>query len=221
MVDTETAGLPKAAPPEQVEVLVESPEGMPRIKTVSLAYARKFNLGNYESLELEFRIWAEIVPEEDDLDLAVAAMWEYTTEQIRTKALPLLAKAKAPPQPADKRPRTRARPAAEKKETGPRTVPVEKVARFEQDGIAFFRVYGRGFLRAGLPVLTTAVAELKSLLTTLGVDPAKLELETQYNAADLHLMATLEMDDRGKPKRATKVTHKDEGGSNGKTQQDP
>ncbi|MFW9259775.1 hypothetical protein [Nostoc sp. CALU 546] len=36
-----------------------------KIGTVSVSYSRKFNLGNYESIELGCSLWAQVEDEED------------------------------------------------------------------------------------------------------------------------------------------------------------
>ena len=36
------------------------------IKTIAVTYTRKFNLGDYESLELTCSLWGQIDPKEED-----------------------------------------------------------------------------------------------------------------------------------------------------------
>lgn len=84
-------------------VTVTSPDGLPHLKTVAVNYERKFNLGNYNSATIGFTAWADIA-EEDDLDAATAAMWEYAKEQVKAQALPIIKDEKTPPQPAGNAP---------------------------------------------------------------------------------------------------------------------
>ena len=50
---------------------------MPRVKTVSVTYERKFNLGDYEMLHLGTTCWAELDPEDDPIE---------TTQQLQQLA---------------------------------------------------------------------------------------------------------------------------------------
>jgi hypothetical protein len=79
------------------QVSVTRSDELPHLKTVSVNYERKFNLGDYNSATIGFTAWADI-EEGDDLDAAIDAMWEYTKEQVKAQALPLLKPDKTPPQ---------------------------------------------------------------------------------------------------------------------------
>jgi len=53
-----------------------------RIKTVSVAYERKVNLGDYNSATAACSIWANVEPT-DDLDQVMHAMWEMARDNVR------------------------------------------------------------------------------------------------------------------------------------------
>lgn len=64
------------------------------IKTVSVTYGRKFNLGDYNSANVEISIWAEL--EEGDSEAeATAALWEMAKNNVKAQALPLVQKNEA------------------------------------------------------------------------------------------------------------------------------
>ncbi|WP_019500911.1 hypothetical protein [Pseudanabaena sp. PCC 6802] len=58
-----------------------------RVKTASITYARKFNLGNYESLEMSVSLWSEVDVDEDE-----SAVCEYlfslAKEQLKANLPP-------------------------------------------------------------------------------------------------------------------------------------
>ena len=64
------------------------------VKTVSVTYGRKFNLGDYNSAAIECMLWAD-VSDDQDLDVAMAALWAMAKENVRAQALPLVNKSKA------------------------------------------------------------------------------------------------------------------------------
>jgi len=58
---------------------------MPRVKTVSVTYDRKINLGDFNSAAVGITIWADI-DDGDDLDTTMKALWEMATENVKQKA---------------------------------------------------------------------------------------------------------------------------------------
>ncbi|MBE9053866.1 hypothetical protein IQ243_26395 [Nostocales cyanobacterium LEGE 11386] len=59
------------------------------IKTISVTYHRKFNLGDYESLELGCSLWAQIDPEED-AEGATQFLYMQAKASVKEAAMPLL-----------------------------------------------------------------------------------------------------------------------------------
>lgn len=64
------------------------------VKTASVTYGRKFNLGDYNSATIDCTLWADI-SDDQDLDAAMAALWTMAKENVRAQALPLVNKSKA------------------------------------------------------------------------------------------------------------------------------
>lgn len=62
------------------------------IKTVSVTYERKLNLGDYNSATVGCTLWAD-VEQGDDLDAAMKSLWVMVKENVRVQALPLVSKA--------------------------------------------------------------------------------------------------------------------------------
>ena len=62
---------------------------MPTIKTVSVTYGRKHNLGDFCSAHVEISIWADVT-EEDDLDAIMRNLWTMAKENVRVQLLPLV-----------------------------------------------------------------------------------------------------------------------------------
>ena len=58
---------------------------MPKVKTVSVTYDRKINLGDYNSAAVGITIWAD-VEEGEDLDAAMHALWNMATDNVKAKA---------------------------------------------------------------------------------------------------------------------------------------
>lgn len=67
---------------------------MPNVKTVSVTYGRKWNLGNYESATTDITIWAD-VEEGEDLDASLNDLWEMAKANVKAQSLPLVTKHKA------------------------------------------------------------------------------------------------------------------------------
>lgn len=59
------------------------------IKTVSVTYGRKWNVGNYESATVELSIWAD-VDEDDDPDYVTAALWAMAKASVKEQSMPLI-----------------------------------------------------------------------------------------------------------------------------------
>ncbi|MCG6138453.1 MAG: hypothetical protein MET45_28160 [Nostoc sp. LLA-1] len=59
------------------------------IKTISVTYHRKFNLGDYESLELGYSLWAQIDPEED-AEGATQFLYMQAKASVKEAAMPLI-----------------------------------------------------------------------------------------------------------------------------------
>lgn len=59
------------------------------IKTISVTYHRKFNLGDFESVEVGCSLWGQIDPEED-ADGATQFLFEQAKESVKKAALPLI-----------------------------------------------------------------------------------------------------------------------------------
>jgi hypothetical protein len=59
------------------------------IRTISVTYHRKFNLGDYESLELSCSLWAQIDPEED-ADGATQFLYQQAKASVKEAAMPVI-----------------------------------------------------------------------------------------------------------------------------------
>ena len=53
-----------------------------QIRTIAVSYSRKFNLGNFNSVDLSCSLWAQIVAEEDE-DACVQILQNKCREHIR------------------------------------------------------------------------------------------------------------------------------------------
>ena len=65
------------------------------IKTLSVTYERKFNLGNYESLHIGMTSWAD-VHENTTAEEVQAELWKWVKEAVKNQALPVIDAAKQP-----------------------------------------------------------------------------------------------------------------------------
>ena len=54
------------------------------IKTIAVSYNRKFNLGNFNSVDLSCSLWAQIVAEEDE-DVCVQILQDKCRKHVRTE----------------------------------------------------------------------------------------------------------------------------------------
>lgn len=74
-----------------------------RIKTISVEYGRKFNLGNYNSADVKATAWADLETEQtmsadgaitesltEDAAAAFAALFEQVKDEVRRQAQPFL-----------------------------------------------------------------------------------------------------------------------------------
>ena len=67
---------------------------MATVKTVSVTYGRKVNLGEYNSATVDCSIWAD-VEEGEDLNAAMSALWTMAKENVKAQVLPLKGKQEA------------------------------------------------------------------------------------------------------------------------------
>ena len=54
------------------------------IRTIAVVYTRKFNLGNFNSVDLSCSLWAQIEPEEDE-DGCIAILQDKAREYVRSE----------------------------------------------------------------------------------------------------------------------------------------
>jgi len=54
------------------------------ITTIAVSYSRKFNLGNYNSVDLSCSLWAQIDAEEDE-DCCIAILQDKAREAVRSE----------------------------------------------------------------------------------------------------------------------------------------
>ncbi|MEG4088509.1 hypothetical protein [Microcoleus sp. Pol12B4] len=52
------------------------------IRTIAVVYTRKFNLGNFNSVDLSCSLWAQIGPEEDE-DTCITILQDKAREAVR------------------------------------------------------------------------------------------------------------------------------------------
>lgn len=57
--------------------------------TVGVDYRRKFNLGNYESLELSISLYAKVDPDED-AEAVAEFLWHQAKASVKAQANPVL-----------------------------------------------------------------------------------------------------------------------------------
>lgn len=62
-----------------------------QLKTVSVTYGRKFNLGDYNSATIDCTLWADLEEGESEAD-AMNALWEMAKNNVKAQALPLVQK---------------------------------------------------------------------------------------------------------------------------------
>ena len=59
------------------------------ITTVSVEYRRKFNLGNFESLDLGVSLYAKVDPDEDS-EAVAELLWQQAKASVKAQATPVL-----------------------------------------------------------------------------------------------------------------------------------
>ena len=64
------------------------------LKTISVTYERKFNLGDYNSAHIGMTLWADLEADEDEAE-ASTALWEMAKANVKAQALPLVMKKQA------------------------------------------------------------------------------------------------------------------------------
>lgn len=64
------------------------------VKTVSVTYDRKHNLGDYSSANIGCTIWAD-VSDDQDLDAAMRGLWEMAKANVKAQLLPLTSRTAA------------------------------------------------------------------------------------------------------------------------------
>lgn len=64
---------------------------MPIIKTVSVTYGRKVNLGDFNSANVECSIWAD-VQEDENLGSVMGSLWDMAKTNVKAQVLPLVDK---------------------------------------------------------------------------------------------------------------------------------
>lgn len=62
-----------------------------KVKTISATYGRKFNLDDWESMELSCTMWADLDEGEDPAQCE-AQLFAMARDQVKAQALPVLAK---------------------------------------------------------------------------------------------------------------------------------
>lgn len=60
-----------------------------QITTVGIEYRRKFNLGNYESLELGINLYAKVDPDEE-AEAVAECLYQQAKATVKAQAAPVL-----------------------------------------------------------------------------------------------------------------------------------
>jgi hypothetical protein len=60
------------------------------IKTIAVTYTRKFNLGDYESLELSCSLWGQIDPAEEDAQGTTQFLFQQAKDSVKEAAIPVI-----------------------------------------------------------------------------------------------------------------------------------
>ena len=55
-----------------------------QIRTIAVSYSRKFNLGNFNSVDLSCSLWAQIAAEEDE-DTCIQILHDKCREHVRVE----------------------------------------------------------------------------------------------------------------------------------------
>jgi len=64
---------------------------MPQVKTVSVTYERKQNLGDYNSANVGCTVWAD-VRDDEPLDAAMHGLWDMAKANVKAQLVPLVNK---------------------------------------------------------------------------------------------------------------------------------
>lgn len=62
---------------------------MATVKTVSVSYERKVNLGDFNSAKVACTVWADI-GEDDDLNEIMISLWTMAKNNVKAQVLPLV-----------------------------------------------------------------------------------------------------------------------------------
>jgi len=65
-----------------------------QLKTVSVTYGRKLNLGDYNSATVDCTLWADLDEGEDEA-AAMTALWDMAKNNVKAQVLPLVKKTEA------------------------------------------------------------------------------------------------------------------------------
>lgn len=60
-----------------------------KIKTVSVTYGRKINLGNYNSCEASITVWADVDEDEKNIHAVMTQLWTMVKENVKTQTAKL------------------------------------------------------------------------------------------------------------------------------------
>lgn len=63
----------------------------PKIKTVQVFYGRKFNLGDFNSAQLECSLWADLT-EGEDIDQTMKSLWSMAKENVKAQIITIINK---------------------------------------------------------------------------------------------------------------------------------
>jgi hypothetical protein len=100
LLDDDPAGLVERVQParnggsgreaaSETESAGTSRQPSPRIKTVSVQYGRKLNLGDFNSAEINVSIWADL-DEDEDVQGALDMLYAQAKDNVKKQAMPLL-----------------------------------------------------------------------------------------------------------------------------------
>lgn len=101
LVSTDPAGLvervttqaepttARAQPASSEAEAAETRVPNPHIKTVSVQYGRKLNLGDFNSAEISVTIWADL-DEDEDAQAALDVLYAQAKDNVKKQAMPLL-----------------------------------------------------------------------------------------------------------------------------------
>ena len=60
-----------------------------KVSTVSISYSRKFNLGDFESIDIGCSLWAQ-VDEDENPDRVTAFLYEQAKASVKEAAMPVI-----------------------------------------------------------------------------------------------------------------------------------